>query len=57
MKSFKEFIEEASDETDIGEKTGQAVPRKKMSPAKRHEMEKEEEKISRKNQVKLEMEN
>ena len=40
MKSFKEFIEEASDETDIGEKTGQAVPRKKMPPAKRHEMEK-----------------
>lgn len=39
MKTFKEFISEAKDETEIGI-TGQPIPKKKMSAAKRYEFEK-----------------
>jgi len=40
MKTFKEFISEAKDETEIGI-TGQPIPKKKMSAAKRYKFEKE----------------
>ena len=36
----EEFVDEAKDDTDIGEKTGKKVPRKNISDANRHEMEK-----------------
>jgi hypothetical protein len=39
MKTFREFISEAKDETEIGI-TGQPIPKKKMSAAKRYEFEK-----------------
>ena len=36
----EEFVDEAKDDTDIGEKTGKKVPRKNISDANRHKMEK-----------------
>tara|TARA_R110000796_G_scaffold37298_8_gene94151 strand:+ start:3521 stop:5137 length:1617 start_codon:yes stop_codon:yes gene_type:complete len=36
----EEFVDEAKDDTDIGEKTGKKVPRKNISDANRYEMEK-----------------
>ena len=42
MKTFKEFMKEAKDETEIGAHTGKLVPKKQLSAAKRHEFEKEE---------------
>ena len=41
MKTFKQFMKEAKDETEIGAHTGQLVPKKQMSAAKRHEFEKQ----------------
>ena len=41
MKTFKQFILEAKDETEIGAHTGKLVPKKKMSAAKRYEFEKQ----------------
>lgn len=41
MKTFREFMIEAKDETEIGAHTGQLVPKKQMSAAKRHEFEKQ----------------
>ena len=40
MKTFREFMKEAKDETEIGAHTGKLVPKRKMSAAKRHEFEK-----------------
>tara|TARA_Y100000004_G_C8622589_1_gene289472 strand:+ start:72 stop:395 length:324 start_codon:yes stop_codon:yes gene_type:complete len=40
MKTFREFMIEARDETEIGAHTGKLVPKKQMSAAKRHEFEK-----------------
>ena len=40
MKTFKEFMKEAKDETEIGAHTGKLVPKRKLSAAKRHEFEK-----------------
>jgi len=36
----EEFVDEAKDDTDIGEKTGKKVPRQNISDANRHKMEK-----------------
>ena len=36
----EEFVDEAKDDTDIGEKTGEKVPRKNISDANRYKMEK-----------------
>ena len=40
MKTFREFMIEAKDETEIGAHTGKLVPKKQLSAAKRHEFEK-----------------
>ena len=48
MKTFREFMKEAKDETEIGAHTGKLVPKRKMSAAKRHEFEKKKRELKEK---------